>query len=312
LSKKSIFFYTNLAFFILALLVYAIISCSALLCDVAFNPKSKIFVNLASKVESGNPDIQQIDWLKNESGYIDTQITSSTDSIPLHAFEIHNTTAYNWVIMVHGYRSSPWGVSDYAYNYYNMGYNVLLPALRGVLGTGGNWITFGYREHLDICDWVNYLVEKQPNCKIILHGVSMGASTVMMTAGEELPDNVRLVIEDSGYSSLSAELTHLAKISHTPASLIVKMMDTLTQKNAGFGFGDVNCIASLKRATLPIYFIHGEKDNFVPYQMLDELYTSYAHAKEKLSIANSTHIHGSTIAPREYWSNIARFISIYY
>lgn len=312
--KRTRVIIASIVMVLFSLIVCGFFGGGAFLCDLAFNTDNTIFSTISAHTKSETPTIQQVEWLQNESGYTDTYITSTTDQISLHALSITNPTpTQNWVIMVHGYRSSPYRVSDYAYNYYNMGYNVLLPALRGSLETGGRWITFGLYEHLDICDWINYLVARTPECKIILHGVSMGAATVMQTAGEDLPNNVRLVIEDSGYTSLSAEFTYLINhFAYAPSFPALQSVDLMIQKKAGFAIGDIDCIRSLQSATLPIYFIHGDADIFVPYFMHDQLYASYQHAKDKLVINKSTHIHGSTIAPQQYWDGITNFISQYF
>ena len=284
------------------------------LCELVFSTDSTIFTTISDHNESKNPTIQQVEWLEKESGFTNCYTNSTTDGIDLHALSITNqNTTNDWVIMVHGYRSNPWRVSDYAYNYYNLGYNVLLPALRGSLETGGKWITFGLYEHLDICDWINFLVEHNPSCRIILHGVSMGAATVMLTAGENLPDNVRLVIEDSGYTSLVAQLAYIVNYyAYTPSFPALQSVDLMMQRKAGFAIKEVDCIESLKKATLPIYFIHGKDDIFVPYFMHEQLYSSYSHAKDKLVIEKARHIHGSTVDAERYWSGITNFIATYF
>ncbi len=314
MSKRTRVIITSIVMIIFSLGVCGFFGGGSFLCDLAFSTDNTIFSTISTKNQSKNPTIQQVEWLEHESSYTNAYIRSTTDGIDLHALSITNpNTTNNWVIMVHGYRSSPWRVSDYAFNYYNLGYNVLLPALRGTLDTGGKWITFGLYEHLDICDWIDFLVEQNPSCRIILHGVSMGAATVMQTAGENLPDNVRLVIEDSGYTSLAAEFTYLINhFAYTPSFPALHSVDLMIQKKAGFAIGDIDCIESLKKATLPIYFIHGDADIFVPYFMHEQLYSSYTHAKDKLVINKSTHIHGSTVDAEKYWGGITNFIATYF
>lgn len=316
MSTKTKIVISSLSMIFFSLLVCGFFIGGATLGDIVFNTESQLFSKISTKTQSQNPTIQQYEWLKNDANYTDTYIRSTTDNIQLHSLLILqplSDTTDNWVIMVHGYRSSPWRVSDYAYNYYQMGYNVLLPALRGSLETEGKWITFGLLEHLDICDWIDYLVQQNSNCKIILHGVSMGAATVMQAVGEEIPQNVRLAIEDSGYTSLAAELTYLVNhYAYSPSFPVLQSVDLMIRYKAGFSVNDIDCIKSLQKATLPIYFIHGEDDVFVPYYMHQQLYSSYQHPKDKLVIHKSTHIHGSTIEPQIYWDGIKNFISTYF
>ncbi len=316
MSKRTRIIIASTVMILFSLFVCGFFGGGAFLSDIVFNTQNSVFASISSKNQSQNPTVQQVDWLKNSSNYIDSYLQSSTDDIRLHALEIAQpaaTATDDWVIMVHGYRSSPWRVSDYAYNYYNLGYNVLLPALRGSLETEGAWITFGLKEHLDICDWIDYLVQKNSDCRIILHGVSMGAATVMQAVGAEIPNNVKLAIEDSGYTSLAAELSYIVNhFAYIPSFPILQSVDLMIQQKAGFAIGEIDCIKSLQNATLPIYFIHGDADIFVPYYMHDQLFESYQHEKDKLVIHQSTHIHGSTVAPTEYWTGIKNFIATYF
>ena len=69
----------------------------------------------------------------------------------------------------------------------------------------------GWHDRLDILKWIDFLTEEEPGCRIILYGVSMGGAAVMMAAGEELPDNVKIIVEDCGYSSVKEEMAHEAR-----------------------------------------------------------------------------------------------------
>ena len=128
-------------------------------------------------------------------------ITSTNNgNLKLHAYEINANPQYNvWVIVIHGYTGQGSGMTGFAQRFTARGYNVLMVDLRGHGKSEGNYVGMGIHDRLDIVDWINYLIEKDSERKIMLFGISMGAATTMMVTGENLPTNVKLAIEDCGY-----------------------------------------------------------------------------------------------------------------
>ena len=147
----------------------------------------------------------------------------------------------------------------------------------------GSTTTFGVKERFDCISWINYVCERfGKDTKIILTGVSMGAATVMMAAGEELPSNVVCVLADCGYSSARAIIKKVIAEMGLPANLLYPFV-----KLGAFVFGHFNLeetspIEAVKRAKIPIIFIHGDTDAFVPYSMSEELYEACASKYKKL------------------------------
>ncbi len=107
-----------------------------------------------------------------------------------------------WVIVVHGYRQTPDKVLTVAENFHRRGYNVLAVSLRAHADSEGDYIGMGWLDRLDLLDWIDLLVSENPDAEIVLHGTSMGAAAVMMVSGEKLPENVKAIIEDCGYTSV--------------------------------------------------------------------------------------------------------------
>src|SRR5690606_19801958 len=135
-----------------------------------------------------------IDWLLNNSNYSDEYITSF-DGLKLHAYKVINKTPSNkWAITVHGYTSEGLNMSSYAKKYYDMRYNILIPDLRGHASSEGDYIGMGWDDRLDIISWIKSIIKNDKNAEIVLHGVSMGAATVTMASGEDLPNNVKAII----------------------------------------------------------------------------------------------------------------------
>ncbi|MCH5190829.1 MAG: alpha/beta hydrolase [Oscillospiraceae bacterium] len=216
------------------------------------------------------------------------------------------------VVLVHGYTSSPRNMGIYAKKYHEEGYDVLLPSLNGHADSESGLVTMGWKDRLDVIDWINYLTESRPNIKIIIHGVSMGAATVMMTTGEELPENVKVAVADCGYTTVwdifSHKLTNDMKLPEFP---ILYSANSINRIVAGYDFKKASSIEQLKKSKTPTIFIHGEMDNFVPYGMLDEVYNAAACEKEKVTIPNAPHARNACADPELYWNSVLGFIKKY-
>lgn len=253
-----------------------------------------------------------VNWLIKDSNYIDTYITSS-DNLKLHAYEVKNENKTDkWAIVVHGYTSEGKLLSSKAKHLYNMGYNVLVPDLRGHGTSEGNYIGMGWHDRLDIIDWINYIVKNNPKSEIALHGTSMGSATVLMVSGEKLPSNVKAIVADCGYTSVYDEFSYqLKQLFNLPAFPIMNFSDVVTHIRAGYCLNDASAINQVKKSTTPILYIHGDKDDFVPYYMMDELYNATNSEKEKLTIEGGEHANSDLVNPKLYWSTVNSFLEKY-
>lgn len=282
--------------------------------NIALNPKtSKTFVlgqNEEEIEEQEEKGLEKIDWLIQNSE--DAYITSSNNgSFKLHAYEIINKKPSNiWVIVIHGYSGQGKDMTYYAQGFYNRGYNVLVVDLRGHGQSEGDYIGMGWHDRLDIIDWANYLIGKDNNCKIILHGVSMGGATVMMTTGENLPDNIKVAIEDCGYTSIWDEFEmQLKSLYNLPAFPVLNAASSVCKIKAGYKVEEGSALEQVKKSKTPTLFIHGELDNFVPFEMLDKVYEAANCKKEKLIIKGAAHAESASINPELYWKTIDKFIN---
>ena len=253
-----------------------------------------------------------VNWLIKDSNYIDTYITSS-DNLKLHAYEVKNENKTDkWAIVVHGYTSEGKLLSSKAKHLYNMGYNVLVPDLRSHGTSEGNYIGMGWHDRLDIIDWINYIVKNNPKSEIALHGTSMGSATVLMVSGEKLPSNVKAIVADCGYTSVYDEFSYqLKQLFNLPAFPIMNFSDVVTHIRAGYRLNDASAINQVKKSTTPILYIHGDKDDFVPYYMMDELYNATNSEKEKLTIEGGEHANSDLVNPKLYWSTVNSFLEKY-
>lgn len=187
------------------------------------------------------------------------------------------------VLMVHGYRSDP--MNDFscgARDMLAMGLGCLLIEHRAHLSSEGNTIAFGVMERYDVLAWARYLKERFPDTPVILDGISMGATTVMMASALDLPDNVRGIVADCGFTSMDDMFRGIiGKWFHLPAWPFIPLASLYCRLKNGFGFSDVTAQDSLLKAKVPVLIAHGTGDNFVPFEMGERIYTA---VREKIDV----------------------------
>ncbi|MBQ6131137.1 MAG: alpha/beta hydrolase [Selenomonadaceae bacterium] len=230
----------------------------------------------------------------------------SFDGLTLHAKKFSPAENSNrWAILVHGYGRDGTFAYDYAEEYLKRGWNVLVPDLRAAGLSQGEFITMGALESRDIFDWAGKL---PPDAKIILHGVSMGAATVMMTAALE-PKNLCAVVEDCGYTSayemFSAQLEKIFGLPEYPA---MPCADIVCKLKTGVKISDAAPIAVVDKITVPILFIHGDQDGLVPFEMLDKLFDKAVAPKEKFVVEGAGHADAKRKNPAVYFDKVFAFL----
>lgn len=284
--------------------------------NLALNPDTPKDIVFGTPEEaeatSGQVLDSDIQWLLTESNYTDETLTSF-DNLNLHAYKVLNQNDSNkWVITVHGYTSEGINMSSYAKNYYDIGYNVLIPDLRSHGLSEGDYIGMGWDDRLDIIDWINTILEYNPNAEIVLHGVSMGAATVSMVSGEDLPSNVKAIVADCGYTSVWDEFAYqLDDLFSLPEFPILNVSSLVAKVRAGYFLGEASTLKQVAKSKTPILFIHGDEDDFVPYYMMEELYNATSSEKEMLTIKNAGHAKASEVDPETYWKTVSNFTSKY-
>lgn len=270
---------------IVGLLLLAIVGISMIMFNVALARKVTPADAKLSYLFLSKDDLTQqwIDSVKLENGIVDTFICAK-DGTNLHALYVKSPTkSSNTAILIHGYTDNAIRMFIFGQIYSRMGYNILLPDLRAHGLSGGEYIQMGWKDRKDILDWIKLSVNIfGDSTNIVLHGISMGAAAVMMTAGEEsLPQNVKCFVEDCGYTSVWDEYKHeLKKRYGLPAFPILYTTSWLTQFREGWGFKEASSLEQIKKQDRPILFIHGGADNYVPTDMVYELYDAQVGEKE--------------------------------
>lgn len=216
-------------------------------------------------------------------------------------------------IIAHGYGSSSKDMKQYAEMFYELGYDLLLPDARAHGKSEGEFIGFGWLDRLDYVDWINKIVNKYDgNVEIALYGISMGGATVMMTSGEKLPDNVKVVIEDCGYDSVKNELVYqLSEMFHLPEYPLVPLASIESSLRANYGFYESSAIKQMEKNERPTLFIHGDQDDFVPTKMVYSVYKATKGPKELEIVKGAKHAQSYKINPTKYKEIVAKFLNKY-
>lgn len=213
------------------------------------------------------------------------------DGVNLYGRYYHRADEAPVVLMFHGYRSSCLRDGMGAFRFTEeCGYNILMVDQRAHRMSGGRTITFGIKERLDCLDWIQY-INKQfgEDTKIILIGLSMGAATVLMAAGLDLPRNVRGVIADCGYSSPKDILQSVIRGMRLPVKFTYFFVRLSAIIFGRFDPESVSAEEMLRHAKVPVLFIHGEADRFVPCEMSRKNYEACASEKELLVVPGADH-----------------------
>lgn len=218
------------------------------------------------------------------------QITSF-DGLQLHASYYEYAPGAPMEIMFHGYRGNaerdlPGGVQ----RSFACGRSALVVDQRCAGRSGGKTITFGIKERRDCLSWVDFArKEFGPDVKIILTGISMGAATVLMAAGEELPENVMGILADCGYSTPKAIIQKVIKDRNLPVRLCWPFVKWGAKLFGGFDPEETSPLDAMKRCQKPVIFFHGEEDSFVPCYMSREVFDACPTKKAIFTVPGADH-----------------------
>ena len=217
------------------------------------------------------------------------------------------------VIVVHGFGNRKERMQAYGWLFHKLGYNVLMPDNIAAGESEGQIIGYGWTDRLNVIKWAELLVDEYGADQITLYGLSMGAATVMMAAGEEtLPEQVVSIIEDAGYTSVWDELKYKAKEMYgLPAFPLLYEVSALSKIRAGFTYGEASSVKQLAKTDLPILFIHGDEDVFVPTDMVYENYQASKGPKELYIVKGAGHAKTFKTDRDAYEKVIATFLKKY-
>ena len=216
----------------------------------------------------------------------------SDDGLRLTGYLLTAENAKGTIVLVHGYRGSPFTDFGYSLPFYgSLGWNILAVCQRAHCESEGKYITFGVRERFDLRDWTLYLNDRfGPQLPIVPIGISMGASTVLMSLGTQLPANVKCAIADCGFTSPYAQFAHMLKTHyHLPRRPLLDIANAFSRVFAHFRFQEYSTITALQNNHIPVLFVHGQEDHFVPLQFTVDNYAACASEKKLITVPEAGH-----------------------
>jgi fermentation-respiration switch protein FrsA (DUF1100 family) len=298
---------------VIIVLVLVLIAASFYLYKLSILRSKKDFLKVdPNLIKTSHPWETSTDWLHAQP--METIQIQSDDGLQLTGYYVPAMSDSNKVVVLaHGYSGQGRDMSNFAKLYQGLGYHVLMPDDRGHGQSEGHYIGFGWHDRKDYLKWIDYLITRQGDeAQIILHGISMGGATVLMASGEPLPEQVKCIVSDCAYTSVKDILTYQLKTMYKlPAFPLIPLTSLVCRMKAGYFFGEASALSQVSRSKLPILFIHGDEDKFVPYDMVHQLYEAAGNEKELLCVPNAQHGNAYFADKEGYGSTLTSFVGRY-
>lgn len=250
-------------------------------------------------------------WLSSHD--VEEVTTQSRDGLKLHARWVPAENPKGTILLAHGYKSTPYiDFSKVLDVYHRLGMNMLIPDQRCHGKSEGKFITFGVKEWQDMCCWVNYHNTHFGQYPMVLSGLSMGASTVLFMADEELPHNVHGIIADCGFTSPYEIISKVFRsTTHLPAKPFLWVTELCARCFAGFSLKGKDTRITLRSGKYPIILAHGLADDFVPSEMSRQAYEACTSEKELLLVENAGHGYSFLKDQERYTRTVTAFLQKY-
>ena len=217
-------------------------------------------------------------------------------------------------VIVHGYTDNAIRMLMIGYLYNNdLNYNILLPDLQDNGLSEGPAIQMGWKDRLDVLNWMNIANDIfGKRTQMVVHGISMGAATTMMVSGEAQQPFVKCFVEDCGYTSVWDEFSfQLKDMFGLPEFPLMYTTSWLCNAKYGWNFQEASSLEQVKKCSLPMFFIHGDADTYVPTRMVYPLYEAKSEPKELWIVPGATHAMSYKDYPQEYTERVKKFVGKY-
>ncbi len=255
-----------------------------------------------------------VDSLNHVSALRDTFI-HNPEGVRLHALYIEAAKpTKKTAVIVHGYTDEAIRMLMIGYLYNkDLGFNVLLPDLQHQGESGGPAIQMGWKDRLDVMQWMHVANEIYgDSTQMVVHGISMGGATTMMVSGMEQPYFTKCFVEDCGYISVWDQFSYqLDEEFHLPAFPLLYTSSALCQLKYGWNFKEASSLKQVELSQLPMFFIHGADDSYVPTWNVYPLYEAKTEPKEIWIAPGSKHAQSYYDHKEEYTRRVGEFVGKY-
>ena len=253
---------------------------------------------------------QMITWIKEARNLPQEDVSiQSYDGLTLRGKYYEYAPGAPIELMFHGYRGdAERDLCGGVQRCFSLGRNALIVNQRGCGNSDGQMITFGIKEHKDCLAWIDFMLNRfGPDVKIILTGISMGASTVLMVSGKELPPNVCGILADCGFTSAKDIIRKVMRQIHLPANVLYPLVKLGAKLFGRFDLEETSPAVALKNCKVPVIFFHGEADDFVPWEMSKQNYETCPTTKQLVIIPGADHGLSFPVQPERYLEELTHF-----
>ena len=292
-------------FSILTLIIIIILGIGWHFSSIVINPDvQKYNYTYNSEIKDGKIAVEKFSALDKQEVYIQSQY-----SYKIHGFFFPNTNLKKVIILCHGITWSLYGSVKYMDMYLEKGFSVFIYDHRNHGLSGGDNTSFGYYEKFDLKRCTDWLIDKLGKDTIIgLHGESMGAGIALQNIA--IDDRIKFCIEDCGYSDAKELFNYrLKKDYNINIFAIIKLASIICKIRVGWEFNDVSPITTLAKVEIPILFIHGEDDDYVPTYMCKQMYTVAIGYKDIYIATKAGHAQAYWNNKDEYTKRVYRFLT---
>ena len=222
-----------------------------------------------------------------------------------------NPNVKQTVICVHGFRGSAiWDFATLSMFFLN-NFNVVFINHRGHNESDGNEICFGQKACYDMNLWIEKALEIAPDCDIILHGVSMGGATLLMASDKINNERVKFIVSDCAFMDGGIEMKYMVKYSKYPTFPTTAFCKLWFKWLNKIKMDEQKPIECVKNAKVPILFVHGKSDKFVPFYMGEKLYEACSSEKDYLWSEGAGHGMSYFKSQAEYEKKYLEFVEKY-
>lgn len=216
-------------------------------------------------------------------------------------------------LLFHGYRgTAERDMAGGVHRCFSLGRNALLVDQRASGKSEGHVISFGVNEHRDCIAWVDFMTGHfGKNVKLILTGISMGASTVLMCADKPMPENVVGILADCGFTSARDIIRKVIAGMKLPVAVGYFFVKLGARLYGRFDLEEKSAVDCVKNSRLPVIFFHGEDDDFVPCDMSRENYAACTSRKKLVTVPGAAHGISYPVAPEDYVAALREFYPEY-
>lgn len=255
-----------------------------------------------------------VDSLNQKAAIKDTFIVNDK-GVKLHGYYIAAAKpTKKTAVIVHGYTDNAirMFMIGHLYNH-EMGYNILLPDLQMQGKSEGKAIQMGWKDRLDVIKWMDVTrAIYGDSINMVVHGISMGAATTMMVSGEKMPSYVKCFVEDCGYTSVWDQFAkELKEDYHISSFPLMDATSLLCKIKYGWSFKEASALNQVKKCKLPMFFIHGDADTYVPTWMVHPLYEAKPQPKELWIVPGAIHAKSYKQNPQLYLTKVKAFVDKY-